>query len=100
MTRPRCTIFSSGYSAGPCRGLALARFLAVKEVRMRKVLMFLVAALFLIFGSAAQAQFAIHLFDVGQADAILLEFNSGTILIDAGGEETRDDQYKEHLLSD
>jgi competence protein ComEC len=48
----------------------------------------------------AQAQFAIHVIDVGQADAILLEFKSSPILIDAGAEATGDDLYRNHLLSD
>jgi len=67
---------------------------------MRKVLMFLSVALLLGLEAVAHAQFTIHVIDVGQADAILLEFKSAAILIDAGGEVAGDDRYKEHFLSD
>jgi competence protein ComEC len=49
---------------------------------------------------AAQAQFALHIIDVGQADAILLEFKGAAILVDAGAEVTGDNRYEEHFLSD
>lgn len=57
------------------------------------------AALFPLFGYTARAQFVIHVIDVGQADAILVELKSGAILIDAGGESTSDDHYREHFLA-
>lgn len=47
----------------------------------------------------AQAQMKMHVIDVGQADAILLEFEKAAVLVDAGGEETGDDRAKEHLIS-
>jgi competence protein ComEC len=67
---------------------------------MRKVFFVLLVALVLALGGSAHAQFVIHVFDVGQGDAILLEFKSAAILIDAGGEATGDDRYKNHFLSD
>jgi beta-lactamase superfamily II metal-dependent hydrolase len=57
------------------------------------------AALFPLFGCTARAQFVIHVIDVGQSDAILVELKSGAILIDAGGESTSDDHYREHFLA-
>jgi competence protein ComEC len=67
---------------------------------MRKLIIVLLAALFPVLEGAARAQSAIHVIDVGQADAILLEFKSSAILIDAGGESTGDDRDKEHFISD
>ena len=39
-----------------------------------------------------------HYIDVGQAASALLEFKSGAILIDAGGESTGDDTSRRHLV--
>lgn len=41
----------------------------------------------------------IHYIDVGQAEAILLEFDKSAILIDAGGEATNDLQQRNHLVN-
>lgn len=41
----------------------------------------------------------VHYINVGQAEAILLEFEHEAMLIDAGGECTCDDRDREHLLS-
>jgi competence protein ComEC len=66
---------------------------------MRRLIIVLLAAFFTLLQGVARAQFAVHVIDVGQADAILVEFKSAAILIDAGGESTGDDYYKERLLS-
>jgi competence protein ComEC len=41
----------------------------------------------------------VHYINVGQAEAILLEFEHEAMLIDAGGECTCDDRDREHLLN-
>lgn len=41
----------------------------------------------------------VHYINVGQAEAILLEFEHEAMLIDAGGECTCDDRDREHLMS-
>ena len=51
------------------------------------------------FGLTATAQVTAHYINVGQAASTLLEFRSGAILIDAGGEDTGDDVYRKHLVS-
>src|SRR5260370_6195389 len=66
---------------------------------MGKLIIALLATLFPVLGGAVHAQFAIHVIDVGQQDAILLEFKSSVILIDAGGESTGDGRYEKHCLS-
>lgn len=40
----------------------------------------------------------VHFINVGQAEAILLEFQHDAVLIDAGGENTGDDRDSRHLL--
>ena len=45
----------------------------------------------------AGAQVKVHYINVGQASSALLEFPSGAILIDAGGEETGDTTDRDHL---
>jgi competence protein ComEC len=41
----------------------------------------------------------VHYINVGQADAILLEFPKAAVMIDAGGETTNDVQLRGHLMS-
>jgi competence protein ComEC len=65
---------------------------------MRKMLLFLAGYLFL--SGLAVAEMKIHVIDVGQADSILLEFDSAAILIDAGGEATVSDEYRKHFMSE
>lgn len=45
-----------------------------------------------------QGQMAVHYIDVGQGDAILIEFPKAAIMIDAGGEDTGDTRVRDHLL--
>jgi beta-lactamase superfamily II metal-dependent hydrolase len=49
--------------------------------------------------SAGWAQVTARFINVGQAASALIEFKSGAILIDAGGENTGDNVYRNHLLS-
>lgn len=67
---------------------------------MRKLAILFLIVFLPLLGWAADAPFSIHVIDVGQGDAILLEFEKAAILIDAGGEATDDQRYKEHLLSE
>ena len=46
-----------------------------------------------------QPQMAVHFIDVGQGDAILIEFPKAAIMIDAGGEDSSDTRVRDHLLS-
>ena len=55
-------------------------------------------ALLLLVASLAAAQVRSHHINVGQADATLLEFPKGAILIDAGAEPDNDDVLHDHLL--
>lgn len=52
--------------------------------------------------SPAWSQVAVHYINVGQAAAALVEFDSGLIMIDAGGEATSDqpsgEVYRQHLI--
>jgi competence protein ComEC len=48
---------------------------------------------------ALQAQTKVHYINVGQADAILLEFDHAAMMIDAGGEATRSAEEKTHLVA-
>jgi competence protein ComEC len=41
----------------------------------------------------------VHYINVGQADAILLEFPKAAVMIDAGGENTNDPQLHDHLMN-
>jgi beta-lactamase superfamily II metal-dependent hydrolase len=42
---------------------------------------------------------AVHYIDVGQGDAILIEFPRAAIMIDVGGEDTGDTRVRDHLLN-
>ena len=57
---------------------------------------------FLLGNIPARSQVAVHYINVGQAAAALLEFDSGLIMIDAGGEDTSDhpsaEVYRKHLV--
>jgi len=66
---------------------------------MCKLIITLLVMFFSVLEGDAPAQLVIHVVDVGQADAILLEFKSSAVLIDAGGESTGDDRYKNHFRS-
>ena len=50
----------------------------------------------------AWSQVTVHYINVGQAAAALVEFDSGLIMIDAGGEDTSDrpsgEVYRQHLI--
>lgn len=52
--------------------------------------------------SAARAQMKMHVINVGQAEAVLLEFPAHAILIDAGGEDTfettEQNRFRRHLF--
>ena len=48
--------------------------------------------------SNAQPKNQVHFINVGQAEAILLEFQHDAVLIDAGGEDTHDDRDRKRLL--
>lgn len=56
-------------------------------------------SLFLLAG-AAQGQMKAHFINVGQAESILLEFRTAAILIDAGGEDTGNDNRDRRRLMD
>lgn len=60
---------------------------------------FLLAVVLLISATVVRAQMSAHYINVGQADSILLEFKTGAILIDAGGEATSDNRDKDHLIA-
>ena len=49
-------------------------------------------------GGTLHAQMKAHFIDVGQAEAILLEFQTAAVLIDAGGEDTGTSRDRDHLL--
>ncbi|MBI3405299.1 MAG: hypothetical protein HY046_07545, partial [Acidobacteria bacterium] len=68
---------------------------------MRKTLARIVVAIVFLLGSTVSlhGQVTAHYINVGQAAAALLEFKSGAILIDAGGEETDNDVYGDHLVA-
>jgi competence protein ComEC len=51
----------------------------------------------LLLAGAARAQMRVHVIDVGQADAILIELPKHALLVDAGGENTGDDRDLDHL---
>ena len=58
---------------------------------------------FFVFGNiTAWSQVAVHYINVGQAAAALVEFDSGLVMIDAGGEDTSDhpsgEVYRQHLV--
>src|ERR1035441_2601049 len=62
-----------------------------------------VALSFFVFGNIkAWSQVAVHYINVGQAAAALVEFDSGLVMIDAGGEDTSDrpsgEVYRQHLV--
>ncbi len=57
-----------------------------------------VLAIVLFLPVAAEARMRAHYINVGQADATLLEFERGAILIDAGGEFTGDSLHLDHLV--
>src|SRR5262245_8968508 len=47
---------------------------------------------------SVQAQAKVHYIDVGQADAILLEFDKAAVMIDAGAEATNNPIEETHLI--
>jgi competence protein ComEC len=51
----------------------------------------------LLAAASLSAQVTVHYINVGQAASALVEFRTGAILIDAGGETTSDNLYKKHL---
>ena len=62
-----------------------------------------VALSFFVLGNiTAWSQVAVHYINVGQAAAALVEFDSGLVMIDAGGEATSDhpsgEVYRQHLV--
>jgi competence protein ComEC len=61
---------------------------------MSRRALFLCAAL---CGGTLAGQVTAHYINVGQAASALLEFKSGAVLIDAGGEDTGDNVYRQHL---
>ncbi len=63
---------------------------------IRPITLFLLAAG--MAGAQGQPEMRAHFIDVGQASSALLEFRTGAVLIDAGGEVTGDTTYKDHLL--
>jgi beta-lactamase superfamily II metal-dependent hydrolase len=56
----------------------------------------------LLAAGSAPAQVTVHYVNVGQAAKALLEFDSGLVMVDAGGESTSDkpsgDVYRKHLV--
>jgi beta-lactamase superfamily II metal-dependent hydrolase len=59
----------------------------------------LLALTVLIFSSERiHAQMTVHYIDVGQGEAILIELPKAAIMIDAGGEDTGDSRFRDHLL--
>lgn len=64
---------------------------------MRLLLMFRATLVALLALTGLRSQVTAHYINVGQAASALLEFSSGAILIDAGGENTGDDVYRSHL---
>jgi competence protein ComEC len=62
----------------------------------RTCILTLILGLFRLTGTA---QVTAHYINVGQAASALIEFKSGAILIDAGGEDTGDDVYRKHLVA-
>jgi len=63
---------------------------------MKRLSLALLALLFL--SSAASAQMKVHFINVGQAESILLEFQTAAVLIDAGGEDTFDNDDRRRDL--
>ncbi|MCY7376539.1 MAG: MBL fold metallo-hydrolase [Pyrinomonadaceae bacterium] len=59
-------------------------------------------AMICLFSAAARAQMKMHVINVGQAEAVLLEFPRHAVLIDAGGEDTFEtavqNRFRRHLL--
>ncbi|MCY7348022.1 MAG: MBL fold metallo-hydrolase [Pyrinomonadaceae bacterium] len=55
-----------------------------------------------LFASATRAQMKMHAINVGQAEAVLLEFPAHAVLIDAGGEDTFEaaaqNRFRRHLI--
>jgi competence protein ComEC len=71
-------------------------------VNFRAYLPIFALAYFLFGNIPARSQVAVHYINVGQAAAALVEFDSGLIMIDAGGEDTSDhpsaEVYRKHLV--
>lgn len=49
------------------------------------------------FAAEARAQMSVHVIDVGQAEALLIELPRHAILVDAGAERTNDNRYEGRL---
>ena len=58
----------------------------------------LASASILLLTGAAHAQMRVHFINVGQAESILLEFETAAVLIDAGGEDTVDNRDRDRLI--
>jgi competence protein ComEC len=69
----------------------------MSSLRIRTTAPSLLVCLFL-GAFSASGQITAHYINVGQAASALVEFPSGAILIDAGGEKTDDDVYGDHLV--
>src|SRR5437773_11742169 len=69
--------------------------------RFRTCLAVIALSWFLFATVPARSQVAVHYINVGQAAAALIEFPSGLVMIDAGGEDTSDhpsaEVYRQHL---
>lgn len=65
---------------------------------MRIRLALLALSLLLFSAIDSDAQVSVHYINIGQGDSILLEFKNEALLIDAGGENTGDTRYRDHLV--
>jgi competence protein ComEC len=71
-------------------------------LKFRALWRLIALSLFLFGNIPAWSQVTVHYINVGQAAAALLEFDSGLVMIDAGGETTSDKPsgqvYRQHLI--